>query len=1104
MVITNLAFVPPEPARAANHTGFAEETATIVNGATGFDFVGLEVDEQQTVAVNATGGTFTLSFDGSAATDPITHDAGLTDVTEVQTLSNTATAGSFTTTLGSQTTGPISFNASAATVEAALDPIADVTVTGSNPWTIQWVAIGDQESLTTDDSGLSGSVVATTTQGNDGGTFTITFDGQTTTPIAYDAGAATVESALQTLSNINDVAVTGTGISGDPWVIEFIDPGLQNVAEITTDDGSLNGTSFVTTTQEGVAATTNEIQELYNDATTVDEVQTIHNGAVGGTYTITFDGQTTAPIAYNAGAATVKGALEALVNVNNVAVTGTGNPATPWQVTFLDPGAQDVAQMTTDDTGLDFSTVVVDTEGNLSLETALEALTTIGAVAVSGTPGSWTVTFEDPGAMDVPALQLVDNSLTGGASSVTITDDVVAALSAPIDPSGIVNIGGNLLVSDSEIDEEPTVWDGVNLWEMTAANPPVVLSTGTTWDPGADEYTREPTGLAYNPATGNIFVSSDDQDLIFEVDPGVDGIFDSGDDITTFDTLSIGVGDPEDVTWDPVTGSIFIAGGNEGTIAQVNLGGDGMIGGGDDVPGVEIDLSAFADDIEGIAYRAASDTLLLSDRAGPQKIFEVTKDGRLIRTIDIGFATIPADLEIAPASAGGGDSVYLVDRVLDNGPPADNNPPRDGKLYELSIPFANLAPFVNAGLDQVTELSDPLTLIGDAYDDGQPTPNPLTVTWSHVPGTGPDGGVVNFGTPNSLTTTVSFNKVGGAEKPYELKLSVSDGSLTTEDTVLVSVFAHPPPAPQDDAATTDEDVAVNIDVLANDTDPDNNIDPSTLEVIEGGPASGTAKVKTSDWTITYTPAQDYAGPPVVFAYRICDLTMACGTGEVTVTVNPIADPPKAGNDSASTNEDTPVQIDVLANDIDPENDIVAGALKVISNPSDGSAKVLGNDNVEYTPDLDFNGSDDFTYQICDATALCDIATVTVTVNPVADDTNTFIDDDNSIFEADIEWAAAEGITKGCNPPVNDRFCPDDFVTRGQMAAFLVRAFGYTAGLGADLFIDDDGTTFENDIDRLGTAGVTTGCNPPTNNLYCPDDFVTRGQMAAFLHRAFGG
>jgi parallel beta-helix repeat protein len=117
--------------------------------------------------------------------------------------------------------------------------------------------------------------------------------------------------------------------------------------------------------------------------------------------------------------------------------------------------------------------------------------------------------------------------------------------------------------------------------------------------------------------------------------------------------------------------------------------------------------------------------------------------------------------------------------------------------------------------------------------------------------------------------------------------------------------------------------------------------------------------------------------------------------------------------------------------------------------------------------------------------------------------NPFTDDDTSIFQADIERLAAAGITRGCNPPTNDRFCPDSKVTRGAMAAFLVRALGYTDDGGGNLFIDDDGSIFESDIDKLGTAGVTKGCNPPTNDRFCPDSAVTRGQMAAFLHRALG-
>ena len=120
--------------------------------------------------------------------------------------------------------------------------------------------------------------------------------------------------------------------------------------------------------------------------------------------------------------------------------------------------------------------------------------------------------------------------------------------------------------------------------------------------------------------------------------------------------------------------------------------------------------------------------------------------------------------------------------------------------------------------------------------------------------------------------------------------------------------------------------------------------------------------------------------------------------------------------------------------------------------------------------------------------------------PVATDDH-FVDDGASIFEDDINRLAEAGITRGCNPPVNDRFCPDAPVTREQMAAFLVRAFDLTDDGGGNRFVDDNGSIFEDDIASLAAAGVTLGCNPPANDRFCPRDLVSRGQMAAFLTRA---
>lgn len=105
---------------------------------------------------------------------------------------------------------------------------------------------------------------------------------------------------------------------------------------------------------------------------------------------------------------------------------------------------------------------------------------------------------------------------------------------------------------------------------------------------------------------------------------------------------------------------------------------------------------------------------------------------------------------------------------------------------------------------------------------------------------------------------------------------------------------------------------------------------------------------------------------------------------------------------------------------------------------------------------------------------------------------------SSSFSTHIDRLAAAGITQGCNPPANDRFCPTRAVTRGQMAVFLTKGLGLpTVSTGG--FVDVvPSSTFSTHINRLAAAGITRGCNPPANDRFCPTRPVTRGQMAAFL------
>lgn len=114
----------------------------------------------------------------------------------------------------------------------------------------------------------------------------------------------------------------------------------------------------------------------------------------------------------------------------------------------------------------------------------------------------------------------------------------------------------------------------------------------------------------------------------------------------------------------------------------------------------------------------------------------------------------------------------------------------------------------------------------------------------------------------------------------------------------------------------------------------------------------------------------------------------------------------------------------------------------------------------------------------------------------------FTDDDGSVHEADINALFEAGVTKGCNPPTNDHFCPTLEVSREQMAAFLTRAKGYVDDDPAvDRFTDDNNSIFQPEIEALAAAGVTLGCNPPTNDQFCPSEVVLRDQMASFLGRA---
>ncbi len=162
---------------------------------------------------------------------------------------------------------------------------------------------------------------------------------------------------------------------------------------------------------------------------------------------------------------------------------------------------------------------------------------------------------------------------------------------------------------------------------------------------------------------------------------------------------------------------------------------------------------------------------------------------------------------------------------------------------------------------------------------------------------------------------------------------------------------------------------------------------------------------------------------------------------------------------------------------------------------DDISKSVHSDNITLIERVDVTkGTSDTTYSPKDTVTRGQMAAfIRRALGLPASAVDAFSDDDGSLFEGDINAIAAFGITRAT---VYDADAP---VTRGEMAAFLKRAFNLPAG-GSTPFADIDGNLFEADIAAIYAAGITVGTSPDT---YGPDDPVTREQMATFLARALG-
>src|SRR6185295_12390718 len=223
---------------------------------------------------------------------------------------------------------------------------------------------------------------------------------------------------------------------------------------------------------------------------------------------------------------------------------------------------------------------------------------------------------------------------------------------------------------------------------------------------------------------------------------------------------------------------------------------------------------------------------------------------------------------------------------------------------------------------------------------------------------GAHGSVVNNG-DGTVTYTPDADYNGSDSYTY----TVTAGGVTETATVNVTINAVADIA--DDSDSTNEDTAVTTNVLANDTFEGS---PSVTAVTQGAHGS---VLNNGDGTVTYTPNADYNGPDS-YTYTVTSGGVT-ETTTVTVTVSPVAD---IVADSATTNEDTAVTTNVLANDTFED---AGAAVTSMTQGAHGSVVNNGDGTVTYTPNADYNGSDSYTYTVTSG-GVTETATVNVTVN----------------------------------------------------------------------------------------------------------------------------
>ncbi|MBZ7925351.1 hypothetical protein LAC81_31930 [Ensifer adhaerens] len=302
-------------------------------------------------------------------------------------------------------------------------------------------------------------------------------------------------------------------------------------------------------------------------------------------------------------------------------------------------------------------TIVENTETFKVLINSAKLVTSGTALTLADSSGTGSIADNDLSPPSHPTVvNIIDTSIKAGGINSS-------------DPSGLAYVPGQgLFLSDSEVDESP-FFRANNLFQISTSG---VLENSFS----LATFTKEPTGLAFNPVTGHLLITDDDKYSIYWVDPK-----NPTARLGTASAKSLNCDDPEDVAVNPNNGNVFIVNGTSHTIVEIDKTFSQVLS--------RITLPVEIKDPEALAYDAQHDVFFVGGGFS-KNIWVVDHGGNILQSIDLlkdyrnpigGTSVKVKDLELAPSSDPNDDPGKMNLYVADYG----NSHVNDGRVIEIDL-----------------------------------------------------------------------------------------------------------------------------------------------------------------------------------------------------------------------------------------------------------------------------------------------------------------------------------------------------------------------------------------------------------------------------------